>query len=124
MKDGKHVVLYVEDDRDFLESIRLVLESSGYIVESAVSGEQGLAKFRELRPDLILVDMMMEEVDAGLGLVKALRLEGNTAPVFMLSSVGDQLSFSVDTSELGLAGVFQKPVKFEQMLATFRSKLG
>jgi two-component system, NtrC family, response regulator GlrR len=124
MKEGKHVILYVDDDRDFLDSTKLVLESKGFIVETAESAEEGLKAFKRCNPDLIIADLMMEEVDAGTGLIKDLRLAGNKAPVYMLSSVGDQLHMSVDTAALGLCGVFQKPVNFENLVRTLQQKLG
>jgi len=124
MKDGKYVILYVDDDKDFLEATSMVLESNGYIVETARSAEEGLRLYKTVNPDLILADLMMEEVDAGTGLVKDLKLAGNKAPVFMLSSVGNQLSQSIDYNEIGLSGVFQKPVNFDDLLRTFKSKLG
>ena len=124
MKEGKHVILYVDDDRDFLDSTKLVLESNGYVVETAESAEEGLRAFKRANPDLIIIDLMMEEVDAGTGLVKELKLAGNRAPMYMLSSVGDQLNMSTDTAALGLSGVFQKPVNFESLLRTLKQKLG
>jgi DNA-binding response OmpR family regulator len=124
MKDGKYVVLYVDDDRDFLDSTSIVLEASGYIVKTAQSAEEGLALYKETNPDLIIVDLMMEEVDAGTGLARELKLLGNTAPVYMLSSVGDQLSVTMDYSELGLSGVFQKPLDAANLLKTIRTRLG
>ena len=124
MKEGKHVILYVDDDRDFLDSTKLVLEKKGFAVETAESAEEGLKAFKRCNPDLIIVDLMMEEVDAGTGLIKDLRLAGNKAPVYMLSSVGDQLHMSVDTAALGLSGVFQKPVNFENLVRTLQQKLG
>jgi DNA-binding response OmpR family regulator len=124
MKDGKHVILCVDDDEDILDSTKLVLEANGFLVETARSAEEGLRTFRSAEPDLIIVDLMMEEVDAGTGLVKSLKLAGNTAPVYMLSSVGDQLSMSADYTSLGLNGVFQKPIDSETLIRTIRSKLG
>jgi DNA-binding response OmpR family regulator len=123
MKDGKYVILCVDDDSDFLESSRIFLEANDYIVESAPSAEDGLKKFRECNPDLIIVDLMMEEVDAGTNLAKNLQLAQNTAPVYMLSSVGDQLNMSTDFSALGLRGVFQKPLDTKNVLKTIRAAL-
>jgi len=123
MQDGKHVILYVEDDQDFLDGVRLVLENNGYIMLEAKSAEEGLRIFKESSPDLIVVDLMMEEVDAGASMVKELRALGNSAPVYMVSSVGDGLSMSTDTTELGLSGVLQKPLDHETLLALLRAKL-
>jgi DNA-binding response OmpR family regulator len=106
-----------------LDSLRLVLENNGYIMVGAESAEQGLKKFKQENPDLIIADLMMEEVDAGTGLVKELKLSGNKAPVYMLSSVGDQLNMNVNYDDLGLTGVFQKPIQPDILLKTIKSKL-
>ncbi len=123
MKNGKPVILCVDDDQDVLDALRLVLESNGYVMEEARSAEEGLRRWKEIKPDLIIVDLMMEEVDAGTMLVRNLKAEGNTRPVYMLSSVGDNLNLSIDYSELGLAGVFQKPINNQQLLTILATKL-
>ena len=123
MKNDKYVVLYVDDDQDILDSARLVFESSGYIMEEASSGEDGIKKFKECNPDFIFVDLMMEEVDSGICCAKELKHLGNKAPVIMLSSVGDSLSHMTDTSELGLSGVLQKPLGPEELLAAIKSRM-
>jgi DNA-binding response OmpR family regulator len=123
MENGKHVILYVEDDKDFLDSMRAILESNGYEMVEATSAEEGLRKYKQNQPDLIIVDLMMEEVDAGTNFVKELKAMGNAAPIYMLSSVGDDLSMSTDYNELGLAGVFQKPIDPDNLLTVLRTKL-
>jgi len=123
MRDGKYVILCVDDDPDILESLRVVLEANNYIIASAPSAEEGLRVYKETQPDLIMVDLMMEEIDAGTDLVKELRLAGNTAPIYMLSSAGDNLNATTDYSALGLAGVFQKPITPNMLLALLKSKL-
>ena len=123
MRDDKYVILYVDDDQDMLDSMRAVLESNGYIMDEACTGEDGLRVYKGSPPDFLIVDLMMEEIDAGTNFVKELRVLGNTAPIYMLSSMGDQLHMSVDASELGLVGVFQKPVNFDMLLKTIESKL-
>jgi len=124
MKDGKFVILCVDDDQDMLDAIRVILESKGYRMEEASTGEGGVRRWRECKPDLVIVDLMMEEVDAGANCVKELRLAGNTAPIYMLSSVGDQLNQMTNYAELGLSGVFQKPVQPDRLLAVLKAKLG
>ncbi len=123
MKDGKHVILYVDDDADFLFAVRKVLEANGYIMVEAGTAEEGLKVYKEARPDLVIVDLMMEEVDAGTRMVKELRALGNKAPVYMLSSVGDNLSQLTDYSQLGLAGVFQKPLDNAALLKVLEQRL-
>jgi DNA-binding response OmpR family regulator len=124
MQDGKYVVLCVDDDPDLLDVLRTILESNGYRMVEAGSAEEGLKAYREAKPDFLLVDLMMEEVDAGTNFVRELRLLGNRAPIYMLSSVGDQLSGNINPTELGLAGVLQKPVQATTLLTLLKNKLG
>jgi len=123
MRDGKPLILCVDDDSDLLDLLRMQLEKGGYAVDTAFTAEEGLGKFKQNRPELIIVDLMMEEIDAGTNLVKELKLAGNQAPIFMLSSMGDQLDVSTGYKQLGLDGVFQKPVNAEALLRTIRAKL-
>jgi DNA-binding response OmpR family regulator len=123
MSDAPPVILCIDDDADILSFLQIVLESEGYAFRGAASAEEGLQVYKAESPDLVIVDLMMEEVDAGTGFVKELQLLGNTAPVFMLSSVGDNLSATIDYGALGLAGVFQKPLAKEHLLALIRAKL-
>jgi DNA-binding response OmpR family regulator len=123
MNDKKHTILCVDDDPDVLEYLKAVLEAEGYNFVSADTAEEGLKTYKQCTPDIVIADLMMESVDAGTQFVKDLKIEGNTAPVFMLSSVGDDLSRQIDPSALGLAGVFQKPVNKERLLKIIRNKL-
>ena len=75
-------------------------------------------------PDAALVDLMMEEVDAGMTLTKELRAAGAAIPVFLLSSVGDALSLERATEELGVAAILQKPIRAETLVGILRSRLG
>jgi len=123
MKDGKYVVLCIDDDEDVLYSLRLILENNGYEMVEAGSAEEGLKAYKESNPDFILVDLMMESIDAGKNFVKELKLLDNEAPIYMLSSVGDSLAQNIDFSELGLMGVFQKPIDSNTLLSTLKRKL-
>ena len=123
MQDGKHVILVVDDDPDVRDVIGLVLGKQGYVVVNAENARQGLQRYKETHPDLIIVDLMMEDVDSGTNLVKELQALGNTAPVFLLSSVGDGLSMTADQSDLGVAAILQKPLLPSTLLSLGRAKL-
>lgn len=123
MQDGKYVILCVDDDPDLLFALRLVLQNNGYAVVEAASGEDALKVWRHAKPDLLIIDLMMEEVDAGTHLVTELKAAGCDKPILMLSSVGDALSLQADAAGLGLAGVFQKPIDNARLLKTIASKL-
>ncbi len=123
MQGGKHVILCVDDDQDVLDILRTTLEANGYAMVEASSAEEGLKRYKEAKPDLLIIDLMMEEIDAGVSLVKDLRALGAKQPVYMLSSVGDQLNLNVDSNELGLSGVFQKPLNTNSLLRILKTKL-
>ena len=123
MQDGKYVILCIDDDSDILSFLEIVLEAEGYVYAGATSAEEGLKVFKEVDPDLIIVDLMMEEIDAGTGFARELQILQNRAPVFLLSSVGDNLNLTTDYTSLGLAGVFQKPLTKETLLSVLRAKL-
>jgi DNA-binding response OmpR family regulator len=123
MSEKRPVILIVDDDPDILDTFRLILEKHDYVMVGAETAEDGLREYKEKKPDLIIVDLMMEEVDSGTGLVRDLQALGNQAPVYMLSSIGDSLHASTDYVELGLSGIFQKPINSETLLTTLRTKL-
>ena len=124
MRDGKYVILAIDDDADILEALRLVLEAHGYEMIEAVTAEEGLRVYKASKPDLIIVDLMMEEVDAGVNFVKEVKLLGPKPPIYMLTSVGDNLNETISYSALGIDGVFQKPVDNNTLLKVIKTKLG
>lgn len=123
MQDDKYVILTIDDDPDFLAAMRVVLEASGYIMAEAKSAEEGMKVYKKTKPDLILVDLMMEEIDSGTSFVKELRLLGNKAPVYLLSAAGDEMADNIDYAQFGFAGVFQKPIKNERLLSVIKTRL-
>jgi CheY-like chemotaxis protein len=123
MQNGKFVILAIDDDLDFCQAIRTLLEANNYIMVEAHTAEEGLKKYKDAKPDLILVDLMMEEVDAGANFVKELKLLNNTTPVFLLSGAGDGMSQTTDYAQLGFSGVFQKPVTPNRLLSVLQAKL-
>jgi len=124
MQDGKHLILCIDDDPDIRFFLETVLTANGYAVALAASGEEGLKVYREVDPDLVIVDLMMEEVDAGTNFVKEVKALGGTTPMYMLSSIGDSLTLAADYSSLGLSGVLQKPIDSDRLLSLLSKKLG
>ena len=123
MTDTPHTILCIDDDPDMLELLKTILESNGYRVLTAGTAEDGIQTYKQEHPDLILVDLMMEEVDSGTNFVKEIRLIGHPPPIIMLSSVGDSLALSTNYSDLGLAGLLQKPIQPAPLLSTIQAKL-
>ena len=123
MREGKHVILYVEDDADYQDMVREILEAADFEMVAASSAEEGIRAWDAAQPDLVIVDLMMEEVDAGTSLITDLRARGCSVPIYMLSSVGDDLALSMDYGALGLAGVFQKPIDGKSLITILRARL-
>ncbi len=85
-------VLVIDDDSDFRTSVRVLLESRGYEVLEAASGHEGLRMVLERKPDVILLDIMMETTSEGYGVTYSLKYADEYAafrniPVLMISSI-------------------------------------
>jgi CheY-like chemotaxis protein len=113
----KKRVLLVDDDEDFLSATKLVLEKSGYAVETCVSEKECLAKLKIIKPDLIVCDVMMETDHSGFDLCREIRGDADLAdvPILMLTAVDQKypLNFSSsvgDESWLPIDDFIDKPV--------------
>lgn len=123
MKGGKYQILTVDDDQDILQTLKMILEKNGYEAVQASSGEEGYKKYQEAQPDFVIVDLMMEQIDSGTNLVTKIKALGCKAPIYMLSSMGDEMSQTTNVNKLGLDGVFQKPIDPKTLIATLKAKL-
>jgi DNA-binding response OmpR family regulator len=119
--DNKPIVLLVEDDHDFLFQQRLQLENAGFEViaaQSQIEAEEVLAK---VRPDVAVVDVMMEHPDSGFVLCHHIRKKDSTIPVIIVTSVNSEtgLDFDVATQEdrkwINADVLLAKPIRFEQL---------
>ncbi len=113
-------VLIVEDDRNISELLQMYLEKEGYAVTTAYDGGQGLAKFRAIKPDLVLLDVMMPVMD-GWGVCKAIRSEGST-PVIMLTAKGET-DDKVAGLKTGADDYITKPFEMREVLARIEAVL-
>jgi len=87
----KGVILVVDDDPDFVEIARTVLEADGFEVISASHGSQGLARMRAEHPDLVLLDVMMSSVLDGVSVSQTMREDPDLKliPLVMVSSIAE-----------------------------------
>ncbi len=115
-------ILIVDDDPDVLEAARLVLEKEGYEIATASTRSEGMAQVGEFGPDLLVLDVMMEEPDDGFVMAQDLRREGHTFPIMMLTSVGTATGFEFGPDEemVPVDDFQSKPVD----PATFVAKVG
>ena len=113
-------VLIVEDDRNIAELLQMYLEKEGYAVTVANDGGQGLSKFRAIKPDLVLLDVMMPVMD-GWSVCKAIRAEGQT-PVIMLTAKGET-DDKVTGLKIGADDYITKPFEMKEVLARIEAVL-
>jgi CheY-like chemotaxis protein len=104
-----HSVLVIDDEPDIRLATRLLLQSAGYSVTEAMSGEEGVALVGELGPDAVLLDLRMPGMD-GWGVLERLRADGRLEhlPVIVLSAFAD--AGTVERAvESGASGYVRKP---------------
>ncbi len=113
-------VLLVDDDADFVEMNRILLEQNGYGVRVAYSGKQCLAEVAARRPDVIILDMVMESRDDGFDVSRELRNSEHTKsiPLIMITSVNDRIPFHLepDRTWLPVDALLEKPVEPQLLL--------
>ena len=113
-------VLIVEDDRNIAELLQLYLEKEGYAVITAEDGGKGLEKFRTIKPDLVLLDVMMPVMD-GWAVCKAIRAESQV-PIIMLTAKGET-DDKVSGLKSGADDYITKPFEMKEVLARIEAVL-
>jgi len=117
----KQRILIVEDDRAVRDSLRRSLEFNGYEVELASDGAEALAGIGAMRPDVVVMDVMMPRLD-GIETTRALRSVGNNVPILVLTArdaVGDR----VEGLDAGADDYLTKPFALDELLARLRALL-
>ncbi|MGX9147090.1 adenylate/guanylate cyclase domain-containing protein [Mesorhizobium sp. 128a] len=116
-------ILAVDDTPENLEILRMRLEANGYEVVTAADGEEGLAKTRELTPDLILLDIMMPKLD-GISVVRMLKqdIALQAIPVILVTAKADTRDV-VEGLDAGGDDYLTKPFEHRALLARVRSML-
>ena len=122
-------ILIVDDDADFRESLSCFLEANHFLVTQARDGAQALKLAQLEHPDLILMDVMMDERTEGLFAVQEIRRnpELNGIPVFVISSVYSEVpefKVSPDKGWLAHDEFLSKPVDMPLLLAKIQQRIG
>lgn len=113
-------VLIVEDDKNIAELLQMYLEKEGYAVALAADGGQGVSKFRAIKPDLVLLDLMLPVMD-GWGVCKAIRAESQV-PIIMLTAKGETAD-KVAGLKGGADDYITKPFEMKEVLARIEAVL-
>jgi two-component system KDP operon response regulator KdpE len=113
-------MLVVDDEPQIRRSLQVNLERSGYAVETVESGEDALSSFRNRRPDVVILDLIMPGM-GGVEVVRRIR-ESSTVPIIVLSAMGEE-SRKVEALELGADDYMTKPFGMDELLARIHSLL-
>ncbi len=113
-------ILVVEDEISLQETLAYNLKKQGYTVHTASTGGQALKSAREIKPDLILLDIMLPEMD-GFEVCRTIRQEMNT-PVVMLTARDDEIDRVVGL-EVGADDYLTKPFSMRELLARVKAML-
>ncbi|MDL2257172.1 response regulator transcription factor [Bacteroidales bacterium OttesenSCG-928-I14] len=115
-------VLIVEDELTLAGIIKDTLEENNFNISLAKNGEEGLLYFFELRPDILVVDVMMPKMD-GFEMVKQLRQYDKTTPVLFLSA-RSSIQDVVHGFELGANDYLKKPFSIQELIVRLKALLG
>jgi len=129
---GQRLILIVDDDYDFLEINRHILEKAGYRVVTASSPTQALARIEAETPDLVITDLMMTDVDSGFSLSRGLREDERTAaiPIIISTSVTSALGLDFrprtgeDLEKMNVDAYFDKPLDPQALVGKVKELLG
>ncbi|MGC6489133.1 MAG: response regulator [Planctomycetota bacterium] len=109
-------VLIIEDEKLIILSTQMVLEASGFLVESAMNGEEGIVRARECDPDLILLDIMMPGID-GWETLTRLKQDPQTADVpVVIFTAREHARGHQRSAEMGAADYFRKPFEPDELV--------
>lgn len=121
MTDQK-TVLVVDDDEDFLTQQQMTLENAGFRVVTASSAREAEKLLETMRPDLAVLDLMMEHHDAGFVLSHRVKKKDPTIPVILVTAVTAETGLQFDAATrderawVKADAVLAKPVRTEQLL--------
>lgn len=118
------LIAIIDDDPDILEASSLVLKSKGYDVVTANNPNDGYKIIIEKAPQLIILDVMMDEPDDGFFLAQKLRKENIKTPILMYTSISKAVGLDYDKSEMIPVDDFvEKPISPEQLAAKVQKLL-
>ena len=124
----KPKILIIDDDPDLVESIRITLEANDYQVFSAGNGTEGLKMVKEVNPDLIILDVMMDSITEGFQVSQKLRSRDPQSefkdylqtPILMVTAVSQKMNMKFSPEEDGdylpVNEFVEKPIRLEALL--------
>jgi len=119
-------ILIVDDDPDIVDACRLFLEKKGFTVTGAYSRAEGMRAVETDKPDLLILDVMMEQPDDGIAMAQDLRRQGFKAPILMLTSISKVtgLEYGKDSDLVPVDEFQEKPVDPATLVGKVEKLLG
>ena len=124
-------ILIIDDDPDIVEGMKVVLESKNYQIDTAKNGQEGLEKVKLNKPDLIILDIMMETADRGFEVARDLKKDANykNIPILMLTAIKDRMGLDFkheagDETWLPVDDYVEKPLKPDELISKVKRLLG
>ncbi len=120
-EEEKKLILAVDDEESILDLLKFNIEKEGYSVETATNGEDGFKKAMELKPDVIILDVMLPKQD-GLTVCRRLRQENVNTPIIMLSARSEEID-KILGLEIGADDYMTKPFSTRELTARIKANL-
>jgi len=107
-------ILIIDDEKNILDALSPILEDEGFQVFKALDGKMGISLFKSERPDVVLLDIWMPEMD-GIEVLKEIKREGYDSIVIVISGHGT-ISTAVEAVKMGAFDFLEKPLTIEKIL--------
>jgi two-component system OmpR family response regulator len=117
---SRKTILLIDADPHARAVLRTALEAADFSVGEAANNREGERTILRIKPDAVLADVL---VDTGMTVSEWLRANQSTIPCYIVSTAADALSGSIGFHELGITGVFLKPVDTALVIQTLRTQL-
>lgn len=118
----KKTILIADDDVDLLLQLKLQFEAAGFAVITAESARDAEKVFAQTRPDLAVLDLMMEQMDAGFTLSYHIKKKDPSIPIILITGVTHETGFEFEVSSdeerswIKADAILDKPIRFEQLM--------
>lgn len=122
--ERRKTILLVDADAHARAVLRKALEAANFSVGEAANNREGERTALRIKPDAILAELMIDGADDDGPVSERLRAIGSTIPCYIVSTAGEALVGSVGLHEIGVSGVFLKPVDTSIVIQTLKTRLG
>ena len=120
--DKRKTILLIDSDPLARAALRNALEAASFTVGEAANQAEGERVIKRIRPDAVLADLLMETIDSSGMIACKLKQSGVNIPFYIVSTAVDALVGAVDLRDLGISGVFLKPVDAAVVILTLKTR--